>query len=139
MSTEPLRKVLELERNKGYIDSAVIGGLDRFLGRWASQAVASITNPELLSYFHKLNLTSPNYASLSKQQRKQWVSGALDFLAQAGHVESGRGGAKSTITVGKTSSSVKRLKVVTYESIEAPVTVIKGVSSNLATKFNKLE
>jgi ATP-dependent DNA helicase RecG len=78
-----LRKILELECEKGYVDSAVIGGLDRFLRRWAGQAIESITSPQLLSHFHKLRLVDSDYASLTKQQRKQWVNEVLAFLSQA--------------------------------------------------------
>ena len=73
VNVEPLRKILELEHKKGYVDSAVIGGLDRFLHHWAGQARESITNPQLLNRFYKLHLVNPNYASLTKPQRKQWV------------------------------------------------------------------
>ncbi|HEY87746.1 MAG TPA: DNA helicase RecG, partial [Dehalococcoidia bacterium] len=83
ISAEPLRKILELEHKKDYIDSAVIGGLDKFLRNWAVQAIESITSPQQLTRFHELHLTNPNYASLTKQQRKQWVSKVLDFLAEA--------------------------------------------------------
>jgi len=72
INVEPLRKILELEHKKGYVDSAVIGGLDRFLGKWAGQAIESITNPQLLNRFRKLMVNS-NYASLTKQQRIEWV------------------------------------------------------------------
>jgi len=55
----PLRKVLELEHKKDYSDSAVIGGLDRFLAKWVTQAEGSITEPKLLNRFYKLNAVAP--------------------------------------------------------------------------------
>ena len=73
LNAEPLRRVLELECKKGYVDSAVIGGLDRFLRNWAGQAIESITTPRLLNRFSKLRLVNSNYASLTKQQRQEWV------------------------------------------------------------------
>ena len=66
---EPLRKVLELEREKGYADTAVIGGLDRFIRRWAGQALESITSPRLMTHIRRLRLDDPKYASLNQQQR----------------------------------------------------------------------
>ena len=72
---EPLRKILELEQKKGYVDSAVIGGLDRFLHNWASQAAGSITQPGLLKRFRRL--AGAGYGSLTREQRKEWVSDAL--------------------------------------------------------------
>ena len=57
IDAESLRKVLELEMEKGCQDSAVIGGLDGFLRRWAGQAAGSLTTPRLLS--HSAQSTSP--------------------------------------------------------------------------------
>ncbi len=82
LNTESLHKILELEHQKGYVDSAVFGGLDKFLRNWAGQAIGSATDPQLLNRFHKLHLVNPSYASLTKQQRKEWVKAVLDFLAK---------------------------------------------------------
>jgi len=87
INVEPLRKILELEHEKGYVDSAVIGGLDRFLRRWVGQAIESITSPQLLSQLHRLHLVDSNYASLTKQQRKEWIRSVLDFFDEAEHKE----------------------------------------------------
>jgi len=73
----PLHKILELECEKGYSDSAVFGGLDKFLQRWSGQTVGSITDPQLLSRFQKLRLVNSNYASLTREQRKHWVGSVL--------------------------------------------------------------
>ena len=78
MDFEPLRKILELEQKKGYIDSAVIGGLDRFLRNRAGQATESITNPRLLGRFQ--HLINASYASLTKPQRKEWVNSMLELV-----------------------------------------------------------
>ena len=138
INVEPLRKILELEHKKGYVDSAVIGGLDRFLRNWAGQAIESITNPQLLNRFQKLHLVNPNYASLTKQQRKEWVKGVLDFLAEVEHREGEKGEAKLTPVASRPPSGARVQRTVVSQSIDAPITVIRGISSNLATKFNKL-
>ena len=77
LNTESLLKILALESEKGYTDSAVIGGLDRFLRNWAAQAAESITNRKLLSRFNKL--ANSKYASLTKEQRMELVNGILAF------------------------------------------------------------
>jgi len=142
MNVESLRKILELERDKGYVDSAVIGGLDKFLRRWAGQAIESITNPQLLSHFHRLRLVDSNYASLTKQQRKDWVNEVLAFLSEAERVEAGKGEVKppkeSVVPPVASRRSVGRRKVVAPQSINSPITALKGVSTNLAAKFNRL-
>jgi len=136
VNVEPLRKILELERNKGYLDSAVIGGLDKFLRRWSGQAIESITNPQLLSRFHRL--VSSSYASMTKQQRQEWVAAVFDFLAELGRKEDEKTKVKLSPVASRLSSGAKRQRMAVNQSIESPITVIKGVSPGLATKFNKL-
>lgn len=136
INAEPLRKIAELEDKKGYVDSAVIGGLDRFLSNWAAQAIESITDPKLLNRFR--DLVNPNYASLTKQERKQWVIDVLDFLAEVEEGGGERGKAKPTPIASRPSSRPKAQRTVVNQSIDSPISVIKGISSILATKFSKL-
>ncbi len=138
LNIEPLHKILKLEHQKGYLDSAVFGGLDKFLRNWAGQAIRSITDPQLLNRFHKLHLVNPSYASLTKQQRKEWVKAVLDFLAKEEGGEAEKGEAKPTPLAGRLSSRPRQPSVVAKQSIDSPITVIRGISSSLATKFNKL-
>ncbi len=145
INVEPLRKILELESKKGYVDSAVIGGLDRFLQLWTGQAVESITNPQLLSRFYELHLINPNYASLTEQQRKHWVNDVLNFLVEAERMEAGKGEAKlsqesarSVSAGGRVSPRAGRQSMGTSQSIDSPITTLRGVSASLATKFNRL-
>ncbi len=138
INVEPLRKILELERKKGYVDSAVIGGLDKFLHHWAGQAIESITNPQLLNRFHKLHLVNPSYASLTKQQREQWINSVLSFLADAERHGVEESGVKSPSVASRPSARVRGQPIVAGKSIDSPITVLRGISSSLATKFNKL-
>ena len=108
LNAEPIRQILELEAKKGYLDSAVIGGLDRFLGHWAGQAVASITNPQLLNRFNKLHLVKSNYASLTKEQRQEWINSVLDFLAE--DKARATGAPEPVPVVSPPSSNTKRQK-----------------------------
>jgi len=148
---EPLRKILELEHKKGYLDSAVIGGLDRFLRNWTAKATESVTNPQLLSRFRKLHLVNSNYASLTKEQRREWVNSVLNFLAEAEHMEGEKAGARLpgesiapssspalTPAARRLSSGARRQSPVASQSLDAPITVIRGVSSSLAAKFKRL-
>ncbi len=138
LKAEPLRKVLELECKKGYLDSAVIGGLDKFLRNWVPQAIGSLTTPRLSDRFSKLHLGNPNYASLTKEQRKEWVKSVLDCLAEAENQRGEKGEAKTAPMISQPSSGIRGKKVAGSQSIDASITVIRGISSNLATKFNKL-
>ena len=142
---ESLRKILALECEKGYADTAVIGGLDRFLRRWAGQAIESITSPQLLTNFHRLSLEASNYASLTKQQRKQWIDEVFAFLSEAEHMKAEEGEVKlpeegvvpSSPVAGRQSGVVRGQKVA-GQSLDSPITILKGVSTSLAAKFNRL-
>jgi len=134
---EPLRKILELERNKGYVDSAVIGGLDRFLCRWSNQVIKSITNPQLLNRFQTLRLINSNYALQTKEQRQLWINNVLEFLAELEHGEMRTDETKLPQIVRKPAS--KRPTIPTSKkTLDLPITNIKGISLNLANKFKKL-
>ncbi len=139
INVEPLRKILELECEKGYIDSAVIGGLDKFLRRWAGQAIESITNPQLLSHFHRLRLVDSDYASLTKQQRREWLNEVLDFLSEAGRMEEEKGEVKPPKeSIVPSPPVASRQSLVAGQSIDSSITTLKGVSTSLAAKFNRL-
>ncbi len=133
-----LRKILELERQKGYLDSAVIGGLDRFLHSWVSQAIEAVTSPQPLAKFRKLHLINSSYASLTKEQREEWVRAVLAFLAELEHQGKENYEAKSTPMASQLPPKPKGQRAVSSRSIDIPITAVRGISSSLATKFNKL-
>jgi len=138
MNTEPLRKILDLEGNKGYADSAVIGGLDKFLHNWASQAVESITTPGHLRRFNKLNLIKSNYSSLSREQRKEWINNLTGFLDELESGETKKQSGKSVPSTSKPNPKTRTNRALASQSIDSPITFLRGVSANLAARFDKL-
>jgi hypothetical protein len=79
---DSLRKILELEQKKGYSDSTVIGGLDKFMRQWAEKAIQGITDRALLLKFQKLHLRESKYASFTTEQRQAWIKNILNFAAE---------------------------------------------------------
>jgi len=138
INVESLQKILELECEKGYQDSAVIGGLDRFLHRWAGQAAESMTNPQLLSHFRRLRLDDSKYASLTREKRKRWIEGVFEFLSE---VEKGEakppeeGMVPSPSVAGRRSAGGQKVAGL---SLDSPITHLRGVSTSLAAKFKRL-
>jgi ATP-dependent DNA helicase RecG len=130
--------VLELECKKGYANSAVIGGLDKFLHNWATHAVESINSPQLLKRFKKLRFADSDYAAMTKDQRRDWIKKVLDFLNNTERADSDNAGTKPGSIAPQLSPKPKAKKIVTAQSIDSPVTVVRGISSNLAAKFKKL-
>ncbi len=137
INAAPLRKILELEHKKGYADSAVFGGLDRFLSNWSAQAIETIHSPPLLNRFNQL-LVNSNYASLSEPKRKEWVKGVLDFLVEAEHWDTAKGKSRKIPAASRQPSRTSARTTVVSQSIDSPITLIRGISSSVATKFDKL-
>jgi len=138
LNAEPLRKILELECKKGYVDSAVIGGLDKFLHNWAGQAVESITSPQLLRRFNKFHLAKSDYASLSKEQRKEWIDSILGFLVEVEGGEKEKGKVSPPEAVSKPTPKPRAKRAAAAQSIDSPITIVKGISSTMAAKFARL-
>jgi ATP-dependent DNA helicase RecG len=130
----PLLKVLKLEHEKGYLDSAVFGGLDRFLVQWTAQNEGNITDPAILKRFKKI--PHIDYSSLNKQQRKQLIKNLLSFIAELQKMTPQK--SKTEPFVKKESSPPKQRVTTTGFSIDSPITILRGISSNLAAKFGKL-
>ena len=78
LNAGPLLKILELEEKKGFNDSAVFGGLDKFLNNWTGEAAGTISNPGLLRRFRNI-FTKNSYASLSVSQRRKWADEVRSF------------------------------------------------------------
>ena len=67
MDSTPLRKVLELERQREFSDTAVFGGLDKFLSRWAAKTEGTIIKPVVLKTVRQLELDKTGYSQLHKE------------------------------------------------------------------------
>lgn len=119
---ENLRKVLKLEQAKGYRDKAVMGGLDRFLRN------LNATDKELSI------LLSQNYSSLDITSREEWVKDILNHL-DAGERKSPP---LSTNALPRQKTLAQHHIHGSAQSLEAPVTSIKGINRGLAPKFEKL-
>ncbi|MEN8614344.1 ATP-dependent DNA helicase RecG [Dehalogenimonas sp. THU2] len=147
LALDKLRAVVALERQKLFQNTAVIGGLDKFLSNWAVEATAGITDKSRLAKFKKFT-ASFNYAAVPMAER----TAALDrFVAAAEALEAPD--VTSTPIVAEVSdpgysvaaSSPKRstpkpkiTAPLRPGSLELPVTAFKGINDTTAVKFKKL-
>ncbi len=138
ITTDSLRKILELERRQGYTDKAVIGGLDKYLHRQAGQIRQSVNNRQFLAEFDELDLANSNYGSCDIDERKKWVIRLFEWLSKLEEVKQrNRSGAR---TLGKPSVvGVKSRPGKRSEGLNSPITIIKGIAPRVATKFAKLD
>ncbi len=141
LNVESLRKILELERERGYNDTAVIGGLDRFLHRWSGQAMESITSHQLLTEFRRLRLDDSKYAEMTPPRRQRWIEEITAFLSQLGQVPAEEVETKHprvSAPPPQKRSAVPKVAKVATGSLDASINSIKGVSAAMAAKFEKL-
>jgi len=124
LSTDRLRTILNLEHKKDYADLAVIGGLDRYLHKWARQIRDVINDPKLLTRFGELNLTDSRYATWNRARREEWIKDVLDWLSE---FERCRQGA---------ATNIAKLSVSPAVSTSSAVSGIN--SSNISKDLNSL-
>jgi ATP-dependent DNA helicase RecG len=144
MNAESLRKVLDLEKQRGYTDTAVFGGLDKFLHNWSAGALESVKTPRLLGKFQKLFKAS--YTAMTKEQRLEWTKDVLKFLDDMACKENiAAPPPKSPVpSTPKKKAPVKVKKTSVppaaggQAALDAPITVVKGISTGLSAKFGKL-
>ena len=77
MDLDKLGKVLEYERQRGFDNRAVTGGLDRFLEKWAAQARRATTHPMVRSGLSRMGLSRPAYDAMPPPDRARWVERVL--------------------------------------------------------------
>ncbi|MFH0846654.1 MAG: ATP-dependent DNA helicase RecG [Chloroflexota bacterium] len=138
LNAEPLWRVLELEKKKGYQNQAVFGGLDKFLRNWSATAVESITLPRYLFRFRELRLDAPGYVSMTAEERKVWIDNVLAFLSL---LESPKSyiSAKAALSRSPKVKSVKsKPSVDSGIKLDSPITVVKGIGMALTPRFNRL-
>jgi ATP-dependent DNA helicase RecG len=137
---DSLRKILELEQKKGYSDSAVIGGMAKFLRQWAEKAVQGITDRSMLIKFQKLHLHDSRYASMAVRERQALVKDVLEFADELEHGKSEKPAPVSKISarVVKPGQKPKTPVITSGLTLDASITAIKGISTTLSARFSKL-
>ena len=116
-----LKKVLSLEKSKGYKNTAVVGGLDRFLARWVEgRAADSLIEP-----------LPEEYASLKAAQRRKWIDNALTAL------ETGASPPKRKASSPRARSSPKQ-EPSPEHSLASPVSALPRVTPAMEGKLKRL-
>jgi len=128
VDTSTLRKILVLEQQKGYSNTAVFGGLDRYLERGAVVPPA--------------HLRGAAYAGMDNGKRVDWISGMLKWLDAS---DSGntvkvdkKSKPKAQPVAAKQNKPVVRPQPQTTLKLSSPVTDVRGISYKLAPRFQKL-
>lgn len=116
---EPLLNILEMEKEQGYQDRAVAGGLDKLLQRFDAELRPILDEPG-------------SYSILTPVQREAWVAGALEKL---GAVDGGQTRNASAKTKKRSAPRRARTSAV---ALGDPATKLRGVGDRVAGRLKKL-
>jgi len=141
IDVEPLRTILRMECQRNYGNTTVLGGLDKYLRKWARETRDKINSPELLVRFNELRLADSSYADWDIDKRKVWIEDVFDWLAQAeaavGKTPAKRSRARSKVVSQPSVDSVVRSSNAD-KGLDSPVTIAKGIAASSASKLAKL-
>ena len=133
---DPLRRILELEKTKGYPDSAVMGGLDKFLLRWSERIKQNISQPKLLRRFSRLVPPKPAYAAWDTSKRQEWSAQLLKLLVEIESV--GAAHPKVEVPSAEKKHVVPKASPPSEQWQDAPITTVKGINTATATRFKRM-
>ena len=121
---DALCRILLKEKDDGFLDGAVIGGLDRFLQRWAEELEPSLG---------KLS----SYSVLTPPQREKWARAVLersgDGTSTAATAPSGRGQQRTA-----PRRSTARKGPVARASLDDGVDRLRGIATTTLAKLRRL-
>ncbi len=150
------RNVIGLESQRGFNNSAVVGGLDRFRERWRAE-MESLTPPGADTGF----LLQRNYGDMSPAQRENWGRQWLDLLAgnapptvkkEPGNCPQGSGGEGQRQHVPALDPAVELTAVDTLpkprpalrlqpggQSVDDPVDRLRGINTKMSERLKRLD
>ncbi|MBP1706607.1 MAG: recG [Chloroflexi bacterium] len=138
VNTGPLRKILDIENKRGYSDSAVFGGLDKFIRNWLPQLSAAMPDPVFLRRFSALYPPHPGYAQMNRVQRKEWSEAILTLLSELENRPTTNRKTRVIEPQPKIQNARVKKTIAGLQSLDTTVTIVKGISDILARKFSKL-
>lgn len=160
---QPFLNILKLEETHGFNDTAVVGGLDKFVQRWSQEMTGQANDVRLAR-----RLTAASYAGLSVDDRRTWTERWLAILAAhpqqpaptgekkavkkpnaktpnanpAGVQVSQSQAAKPKETQAKTTAKPVRRDLRQPPgslTVDEPVDRLRGVDTKLSARLNKLD
>ncbi len=147
-----LRRVFELERERGCDNKAVMGGLDRMLIQMAEDGLMPPQSP-LAERFR--NLPREGYRSFGEDERKQWIEGTISALSRESRPAPPSAPSAPTRSRPKTAPRSRRAPTAPAPGDEdsheeqgqrsgstlrpdSPVSRLPGIGKSAAERFEKL-
>lgn len=130
-----LRRALLGERERGYEDATVKGGLDRLLQRLVSERRLLPGSPLARAV---RDLAEIGYATLSHAGREHWIGSLLKLLnepASRPAADAAPAPRPQRLTPPAHRSTARPPKACAAATLDSPVTVLPGVSTGVAAKL----
>ncbi len=150
---DPLRNILKLEQSRGFDNTAVVGGLDKFLQHWADDLQSHLQELELVGY-----LSQSSYAAMPPEQRRQWSdqwlrllageeSSASDLTPLTPDVASPTAQPDDAAYSDRTPEANQETEARSSKfrspppslTVDAPVNMLQGVDTKLSQKLQRLD
>jgi ATP-dependent DNA helicase RecG len=132
------QNILNLEESRGFDNKAVMGGLDKFVARWAVEMAGQAVNNKNL-------LLKKPYDSMSEKLRAQWVARWREALSRQPDLKMP---SRQVATPRKEKSTARKVileEKSAYKSLPAEVTVdapvdrLRGVDIKLSARLKRLD
>jgi ATP-dependent DNA helicase RecG len=139
---ELLRKVLQLERRKGFDDSAISGGLEPFIRRTAGEAQEAQFH---VGAFNELARLVSGYRELDPPSRRasieqaERVIGSITGIAPESESDKPESASSAERQRSTQRRRTSRPRAVRLTSLDEPVTRLPGVGENRQTQLQALD
>lgn len=121
---EALAKILAQERDKGWLDTTVMGGLDKFLARWTGELNAVLGDP-------------PSYADLSPDDRSKWANAAMKKMGLAPPVTPLTPALPGNPTKNRKPAS-RRRRPIAEPGLDDDIMALRSVTKRNVARLNRL-
>lgn len=132
---DKLQKILVLEKDLGYADKSVIGGLGKFAAFWHEEAKQSTDDPFLLQLIEKTVDLLTKYAEQSLERRREIVE---EVLRQWGAVETERRPEKAEPVEQAGAPPPTAASAESRTTLASSVRELHGVSDAYARRLSRL-
>jgi len=132
---EKLEKILSLEKNLGYTDRAVIGGLGQFATFWREDAQQGTVDPALAQLIQQTSTLLASYSEESASRRREIVD---EILLKWGSVEANATAEKAAPAKRAAPRSTTTSAPKSRTDLSSPVSELHGVSDTYAGRLARL-
>ena len=149
--TDAFRNILKLEESHGFNDTAVMGGLDKFIQRWSSDMASQADDSGDANF-----LLNELYAAMSPDVRARWVlqwrQAIGETIGETGGANFDNTGKDTTETVapenegsppvappGPAKLSKTHKAPPAGLNVDAPVDRLRGVDTKLTARLQRLD